>query len=646
MSKVLKVIGTIAGAVALVAGTIATAGIGTAAFAAVAASVASWAGVAAGVASLGSAILYKPPPARGSVTQVMIAADAPAPYVMGEGLFGGVLRYQRSYGATLKKVPNPYRFMAIVYCVAGPVQAITPYVDQGAVSSYYSGFLYTDTQLGAQPEGDALAPFWAGAPGWGAGSKLSGKAAIGWSLKFDKDGKVFASGVPQLGAYGQWVKVYDPRLDDTFPGGVGACRLGTESTYVWSQNPALHAGTYGYGRHQNGSRVFGIGLRADAPDWSNIAAWANVCDANAWSLFGAIYEPGDRFANLREIAIAGGAEPILASDALRFHYAAPRVSLDTITAADLAEDVDQSVTAMTPFTQRLNTVFPKYRSPAHNWELVQAEAITVSSYVTEDGETKQAEWPFNLVKDADQAAQLARYRLEDSRELQPIVLVCNHRLRNYRPGDCLTLDLLDELGLDTDAVILKRQFDPATMTVTLTLIGETAAKHAFALGETAVPPPTPALGQTQEERDALAGAAADPSAYDALLIATSFPTDADPGDGLIQATDTSITIENHTRSYSDKTLAITGGTLTVEDDGTTALATATLYHVYYDDAARTDTTPDLKATRYSTTAVNSPAQAARHYVGSVVTDVTGGGGTTGGGGSPPGWDGNTWENIP
>lgn len=646
MSKVLKVIGTIAGAVALVAGTIATGGIGGAAFAAAAGGVASWAGIAAGVASLGSALLYKPPPARGSVTQVLIAPDAPAPYVMGEGLFGGVLRYQRSYGATLKKVPNPYRFMAVVYSVGGPVQSLTPYVDQGAIGSYYSGFLYTDTQLGATPESDALAPYWSGAPGWGSASKLSGKAAIGWSLKFDKDGKVFASGVPQLGAYGQWVKVYDPRLDSTFPGGSGACRLGTESTYVWSENPALHAGTYAYGRYQNGKRVFGIGLPADAIDWANIAAWANVCDANDWTIFGAIYEPANRFENLRDIAIAGGAEPILTSDTLRFHYAAPRVSLATVTAADLVEDEEKAVTAMTPWPQRLNTVFPKYRSPAHNWELVQAEAVIVSSYVTEDGETKQAEWPFNLVKQDDQAAQLTRYRLEDSREIQPITLPFKWHMMGYRPGDCLTLDLLDEVGLDTDAVILRKRIDPARMVVWLTLIGETAGKHAYALGQTAVPPPTPALGQTQEERDAVAGAAADPSAYDALLIATSFPTDSDPGDGLIQATDSSITIENHTRSYSDKTLSITGGTLTVEDDGTTAIAAETLYHVYYDDAGRSDTTPDLKATRYSTTAVNSPSQSARHYVGSVVTDVTGGSGTTGGGSTPPGWGGNTWENLP
>src|SRR3546814_5950661 len=125
---------------------------------------------------------------------------------------------------------------------------------------------------------NALSPQWAGTPGWGSAYKLSGQAAIGWSYKFDKKGKKFANGLPVTGAYLTGVKVYDPRLDSTFPGGSGSCRLGDESTYVYSENPALHAGTYAYGRYQNGKRTFGIGLPADGIDWAVVAAWATVCE--------------------------------------------------------------------------------------------------------------------------------------------------------------------------------------------------------------------------------------------------------------------------------------------------------------------------------------------------------------------------------
>lgn len=490
MAKALRTVGRIAGIAAMVVTPFAPA-IGAAL------------AVVSTVASLGSQALAKPPPARGSVSQILIQPDAPQPYVMGEGYFAGVLRHDTGYGATLDDVPNPYRFMPIVYSGGGPIESITPQVDYAAVSSWYSGFLYTDTQFGACPEADALAPQWAGAPGWGAASKLSGQAAIGWSLLFDKDGKRFASGVPLLGAYGQWVKVYDPRLDDTQPGGVGTHRLGDEATYEYSANPALHAGTYAFGRYQNGKRTIGMGLPSDGIDWATVAAWANVCDANGWTIFLPVFEPADRWANLKDICFAGGAEPV-AGGKLTFKYSAPVVALDTITVDDLTDD-SRSVTGMQPFRDRINTVIPKYRSPSHNWEMVDAEPVVNSTFLTEDGEEKREVWPFNGVKDVTQATELAAYRMFDSREL-PFTVTCKPHMRFYRPGECLHITD-EELGLDITAIILRRQIDSATMKVTFEMITETADKHAYCLGLTGVAPPTPAVGQTAQERDELAAAA-------------------------------------------------------------------------------------------------------------------------------------------
>jgi hypothetical protein len=77
-------------------------------------------------------------------------------------------------------------------------------------------------------------------------------------------------------------------------------------------------------------------------------------------------------------------------------------------------------------------------------------------------------------------------------------------MRAYRPGDCLHIALHcgeEDLVLDIDAIILTRSIDPSTMKVTFTLMSETPSKHAFALGETGVPPETPVLGPTGEEAD-------------------------------------------------------------------------------------------------------------------------------------------------
>lgn len=501
----------------MLGGTMVLAGVGSAA------SIALVAGAAAGLANIGSQALAKPPPARGSVSQMLIQADAPAPYVMGEGYFAGVLRHDAGYGGTVDGVVNPYRFMPVVYSTGGPVQSISPRVDYGTVPSWYTGFLYSDTQLGAVPESNALAPQWSGAPGWGSSSKLSGQAAIGWSLKFDKAGKRFAGGVPLIGAYGQWVKVYDPRLDSTFPGGSGTHRINDEATYTYSANPALHAAQYAYGRHQNGKRVFGIGLPADAIDWPAVAAWANVCEANGWTIFGVIYEPGDRGENLVDICAAGGGEPCFSGAILSFRYDAPAIALDTITEADLTDE-PVSVTFMQSYRNRLNTIVPKYRSPSHNWEMVSADAVQVASYLSEDGEERREEWPFNFVKSATQATQLAAYKAVNSRELHPIVIPCGPRLRGYGPGDCLRVDL-PQVGLDHDVIVLEREIDPATMSVRLTVISETAAKHAYALGLTGTAPPTPALVQTAEERDVTAAGAGDKQVLLEVVRTRNYPAD-------------------------------------------------------------------------------------------------------------------------
>lgn len=631
ISKALKTIGMIAGAVALVAtGVGAFAG---GALAASAASVASYATLAAGVANIGAQLTAsnRPPSARGTVTQILISPDAPQPYVMGEGYYAGVLRHDTAYGATLKKVPNPYRWMVMTYSGGGPIHSITPYVDQDDDLSYYSGFLTTDTQLGAQPESDALAPTFGTAPGWGSSSKLSGQAAIGWNLKFDKDGKRFASGLPQLGAHGKWVKVYDPRLDSTYPGGSGTHRLGTESTYTWSENPALHAAMYAYGRYQNGKRVLGVGLPEAAIDWEAVVAWANVCDDNDWTIFGVIYEPAadTRWPNLKDICAAGGARPIFAGGVLSFHYAAPRVALDTFTEDDLAEGPG-SVTAMTSRRSRVNTIIPKYRSPDHNWEMVATtDTVTSATYVTEDGEERRAEWPFNLVKDKDQASQLAAYVLADGRELQPITLTFGHRVMAYRPGECVHLEI-PRLALDHDAVILTREFNPADLTTTFTFISETAAKHAFALGQTGTAPPTATLTpQTAEERDEVsAGALLPPTP--ALIRGAYIVNPRDGSDDptpLLTATDAgasaTITVAEHDWDYPDGQADVTCATGTV-----TGLSFATKYYVYFDDDTLADTTPTYAATTDFDDAQNSVSNPSRHYLGYINTPADGGAATT------------------
>jgi hypothetical protein len=566
MSKALKIIGTVAAVVALVATGVGIAGGGalfagagasTAAVAAATATittVATVASVVSAAAMIGAVALQKPPPARGSVTQIIVSVDPPRPFVMGEGYVGGVIRHDVGYGATVNKVPNPYLWQVHVYSGVGPVQSITPQVDFGSVPSYYSTYLYTTTQLGLCPQSAALTPQWSGAPGWSTSSKLSGCAAIGWSARFDKDGKRFANGLPVFGAYGQWAKAYDPRKDSTRAGGSGSHRVTDPTTWEYTARPALLAGSYAYGYYQNGKLIMGMGLPDAAINWDYVADWANVCDDNSWTLFGRVFEPGGpeaRWANLTDICIAGGGTPVFAGGQLSFHYSAPRVALGTITADDLA-DGTQRVTGQKSYAQRINTVIPRFIDSASNWEQVPAAPVVASTLVTEDGETRSEEYPYNLVKNKNQAAQLAMYRIYNAREITVPEVPLLPNYVGIRPGECWTFDLPD-LGLDNqDCIVWSRSIDPGSFGVTLSLETETAAKHAFALGQTGTAPDTPTLARTGEQLDDIT---------DAVMLRTD-----DIADAALTANWPDVTGTGRPTDYADVTAANTAAGITGQGD--------------------------------------------------------------------------------
>lgn len=597
-----------------------------------------------------AAVTAPKPVAKGGTTNVIVDAEPPRPYMIGESYSAGILRHRVAYGPTTNKVPNPFLFEVKVFSGVGPVeQLVQEQFDFAAIGSYYSGFYASVSQLGLRPQATALVPpLSSPATGWTTNHKLSGCAAIGGTYKFDKDGKVFASGTPMHGAIWKGEKVYDPRLDSTYPGGSGACRLGTESTYVYSANPALHAGTYAFGRYQNGIKTFGLGLAEDGIDWPAIVDWANLCDANGWEAHGTIYEGGrganlqqQRVNNLDDICAAGGGRWLVAGAVLSFDWHRPRVSLATLTDDDLLEE-GGSITAVQPLRDRMNGIRPQYVSPAHNWEQITANEIIGTTYRTEDGQPLTQTWPLNLVKDAAQAGELAAYAMVDSREIGPIELNAKADWRFYRPGETITFNS-DLLGFSGTAVIVQRDLDPLTFAVRLTLKGETAAKHDFALGKVATPPPTPVIGQTQQDRDGVASETALPPGFSTMEIAGSYTVGL--AGNITQANvsgSVEVTIPNHQRVYtSGRTVDVTGTVIT--------LANSVTRLIYYDSPTLSGGAQSYQTTSVAADAYFSEDNPDRHFIAKVTTiDSGGGGGGTGGSGPPGGggWDGPPGTEIP
>lgn len=651
MSKVLRTVATVAGAVALVAS-----GVGAIGGVALATKVGAIAGVASTVAGIGAQLTAPKPIAIGSPARVIIDVEPPRPYIVGRVMTGGVMRYDKAYGETLKRVKNPYLWQVRALSGVGPIQGIvSENFDFQPISSFYDGFYATTQNLGDRPQTTALVPPYGAAPGWTTASKLSGCAHVGLNFLFDRDGERFASGDPLYTALVDGEKAYDPRQDSTFPGGSGACRLGDESTYVYSGgNPAIEAAMYAYGRFQDGKRIFGLGQSEESIDWAAVVDWANDCDTNNWTANLILTEGGtgaklrdQRVANLDNLCAAGGGRWFQTGGLISFDWHRPRVSLATLTDEDILQ-AGGGTDAVQTVRDRMNGVRPQYISPAHNWQMITAAEIVGTTYRTEDGTALTQTYPFNGVTNAAQAGELASYAMADSRELGPMDIAAKAAWRFYRPGDCITIDS-SLVAYEGQAVINQRSLNPETLAVGLSLKSETPGKHPFALGKVAAPPPTPTLGQTAEDRDKQAAQAIKPAGFGTLEISGSYTaglsgnvTQSHNADATVD-----VVIPNHTRIYTTgRSVAVTGATLT--------LAETTRFLIYYDDAELaggtvTYQTVDVLGGGSAADAYFSETNPNRHFLASVTTVASDGTGGATAGSSPPGgggWTGEDNTDIP
>ena len=610
MAKALKVVGKIASVAAVVLAFIP----GGQPFAAAASAI-------SGVANAGAALLAQPAPRDQGIEKVTISIDAPSPYVIGRTLTGGVLVHDVGYGVEYKDIPNPNRSLAHVISDCGPIDAIEALYSDGAsitangyAGGYYGQNMHFAKSLGSRPSAALSGPY-GSIPQWTSSHKLSGKASALVSLRWDKKQKLFTGGLPKFSFLCRGVKVYDARQDSTYPGGSGPCRIGDETTYVYSENPSAHALTYAYGRYENGRRIYGVGKAIESMDVDAFVEWANVCDANNWKVGGVIDEPGNKWNNLKLIMEAGSAKPTHKGGLLSVYFDAPKVSVVELTEADLADD-QATIPAGKSFKDRINSIVPRVRSPQHGYVYIPGTAVTIAQYEADDGELKRKEKQYSLCQDFTHGAQLAAYEIVNSRELSDITLTFKPLMLAYGPGEAVSLNM-PTLGLVGQYNINRRRFDPLTATVEITLSSESVGKHSFALGATTTPPETPTL-RFGEDYDTIRSAASGRDAALAILNATSWTLDLD-----ITATNAGVaTMSAHSRVYSDETIAVDGGTIT-------GLGLNTLYYIYYDDPEGTGGDVTYFASLNEGDAQTSATNPDRHYVGYVTTPAANGAPTTG-----------------
>jgi hypothetical protein len=326
---------------------------------------------------------------------------------------------------------------------------------------------------------------------------------------------------------------------------------------------------------------------------------------------------------LKAFAQCGGGYPMPSGGKLSCLVNTPKVSLATIT----EQDVKGIVTAPQMGTRRdrLNGAIPRYRSPDHAWEIVAGDAVRNATYLAADGgKERTREIEFGLVKDKDQAAQLAAYEVANSRERGPISVELSYYWSQYKLGDCLTLDV-PEANLNAQkCVVIGRSINPANNTVTLDFRTEDDAKHTWALGVTGTAPPPTTVGYDPGYGDFGTALAA--------ILRSSYPKSLRVTAADDLAGHATITLDGGSAGAD---FVISYATtppqdVTVPDGTLNGLTLGATYYLFADVDGAGDATPTYGATTDYGTALNSEAHPNRLYLNqSVLTPIAGGGTTTG-----------------
>lgn len=506
MGKALKTVGVIIGGAALIA-----TGVGALAMPALAGSttlfgvsVGTLNTISSGLVAVGG--MLDKPKSQGSAApdEWTSNPDQPIPFLMGRMGVAGKIVQRDEFGPD-----NMYQGIVGIISGAGPIRGVNGFAGDKqpvtfgangiAVTSQWEGEMWMVRRAGNQPDTALAVPTGLKSGGaafeWSSAARLSGKACYLQVLGENSKGTAYPAGIPDPVHDAEGIFGYDPRYDDTYPGGAGSCRLGVRSTYRWINDGGIGALNWALGLVENGQVVGGIGASIDGIDVPAFVEVANIADANGWTLSAWPDTSEDASAVLDQLLQAAGA--VRARHAGKISCVsrgAPRASVATITARDTAGDIELD-TAPSLFN-RLNTITPRFMSEAAGWVMTPANPVSFPQYVTDDGGKHGDQIDYRFVSSLKQAAELAAYDILDAREPFSGTIPLKAHMRHLKRGDTFDIDEPGFLMDGVKCIVLSRSYDPKTAQVRLGFRSETDSKHPLALGKTTTLPAFPVLTPT------------------------------------------------------------------------------------------------------------------------------------------------------
>jgi hypothetical protein len=315
--------------------------------------------------------------------------------------------------------------------------------ENGSFIGTWGSYVTLSTNDGTQTTADSSLE--SASTDWTSTSVLNGIAYAYVRLK--QSNEKFPRGLPNISFVVRGKPVYDPQKDSTSAYydnslGVDTHRLNDETTWEWSQNPALIEADYiadaKYGLGESYASINAASLDLAQTVCDELVTLTNNTTQTKYSLDGVVDTANTRRDNIEamlsatngRIVPSGGEYFISAAD-----YVAPTVTIDeSMLVGAVSTQTKNSMSNL------FNAVKGVYLSSEENYVATDYPPVISSSYAVEDGEPLYLELGLAYTTNNVRAQQLAKMSLSESRQQISVTLPMNMSGLLLKAGDTFYLN--------------------------------------------------------------------------------------------------------------------------------------------------------------------------------------------------------------
>ncbi len=317
---------------------------------------------------------------------------------------------------------------------------------------------------------------------WDNDKTMTGCAHVFVRYADKKDRTIWPSGRPRFLWVVRGAKLYDPRKDSTIPGGSGAHRYATPSTWEWSNNPYLCRYNWVRGIYNRGGvtpqLMVGRGLTAQEAPPERAISRANICDelvglksggTEKRYACGGMISSHDVGIDVEEWFAASMGGDIADRDGIvDIDPGEAKSAVAEVTDDDLIVGQPISFSAYLNENQRCNTVVARFVDPTQRWQDVSAPTRRDYADVISDGRPYEVSLDLPWVQSNTQAQRIAEIRRRQGRLERSFQFTLGPRFIGLECGDWIGVTSDRYLGGDRVEIVITSISLGADFKVTLT----------------------------------------------------------------------------------------------------------------------------------------------------------------------------------